>query len=1052
MLHRTRNLVEDWRKGDGDKLARLEMESAIAWPGGGGWQTTAEEEERHLRESNLVGAFVTEERDRIIGICTLWAKPGQKEHAYIPYLNCHPAYHGKKHGKSVLRASVERAYQEGFRKVDLNTWPANLKAVPLYKKMGFMWRPDSSVRMENFTPAARRHSLGRAFFSRHDWYETQVRELKPEEDLVKRGRVKVYEYLWQGKGGEFLRMVFDRQSWDVIEIENNELLASCRLPDEKLVAGIPHTARWCVMNKRPDPVQVFLTVSGDPGISAEKREVLEVADSVETVGTFVIDPDLPEKKEDPRASILRTDLVIDGMGMVLAAGIGVRQAVDVSADAPRSILSPGASREVILTLRSNLEKKCKAVISVKPAGGVMVQKGTYGMTMDAKGAAEVSIPLLAKAEGPVVIEVETSAVMGTKRIPVKTKRIDLLAVKGAGVSGCLGEDHALVCSGGLVMSVGLRGGRANVFQRLRAGLPHRLDIHRPQIGPPFTDDEFFEEKAEATLHHKGGAMVLRLRTRSILRPGLMLERRIVLGPGPIIEVVDTGMNGTGCTLDLNLKWGCFLSIWPRAELVVPRDRGVYRDICDSGGRSLRDLKLPTGGDKWAEGWFCLQDDQGCSAGILWDQAERVRAGSWGEIERKIGRIEPGESKTMEPVYAFVGEGGWQTVRGWWQTLIGEGVPEHEAGQSPTRRPIETGIEPNPLIVKEEKTKASLFLRNVGDHKLKGRLEVKTPTSLRSTPNSVVVPALCQERPLKRRIEFKRSKRIRAGLREVDVRFVTEEAIYREVGRVVVLAPKAPPVEVYPEEDSSVLAIDNGILTVKVAPGFLGSVISLKRDGREFLNSAYPRPSTYGWMNPWHGGISPMYGRLWGNLHKEKFHCRIVRRRGHQGLIWHGIRVTSTIKNEDARGHSIAIEYLLAQGVDVLAILPTCREVLGIHSRGDLGFMVFPAFAKAAGRASFWSPTSESVTALSPPHWSGAGNWQWGGILGKNGQVLFLSARGREAHAGGESTGATGCMLEASIRGRMAARGRIEGLFFLLPAFDRAVAETHAVWSEFLKLP
>ena len=110
MLHKTRNLVENWRKGDAEKLARLEMESHSGWPGGGGWRTTPEDEERNIRESNLLGAFVTESLNRLIAICTIRANPGQTEHAFVPYLNCRPDYHGKKHGKTVLRAAVERAY------------------------------------------------------------------------------------------------------------------------------------------------------------------------------------------------------------------------------------------------------------------------------------------------------------------------------------------------------------------------------------------------------------------------------------------------------------------------------------------------------------------------------------------------------------------------------------------------------------------------------------------------------------------------------------------------------------------------------------------------------------------------------------------------------------------------------------------------------------------------------------------------------------------------------------------------------------------------------
>ena len=84
MLHKTRNLVEDWRKGDAEKLAAFEMEADTAWPGGGGWQTTADEQEREIPESSLLGAFVTENERRIVSICTIRAKPGQKGQCLHP--------------------------------------------------------------------------------------------------------------------------------------------------------------------------------------------------------------------------------------------------------------------------------------------------------------------------------------------------------------------------------------------------------------------------------------------------------------------------------------------------------------------------------------------------------------------------------------------------------------------------------------------------------------------------------------------------------------------------------------------------------------------------------------------------------------------------------------------------------------------------------------------------------------------------------------------------------------------------------------------------------
>ena len=1049
MLHKTRNLVEDWRKRDAEKLATLEMEADVAWPGGGGWQTTPEEQEREIRESNLMGAFVTENKQRIISICTIRAKPGQKAHAFVPHLNCHPDYHGKKHGKSVLWAALDRAYEAGFQRVDLSTWPGNLKAVPLYKKMGFMWRPDSSVHMENFTPAARRHPLAAVFFARHDWYETHVRELSLEEDVMIRGKVKIYEYLWRAPDGDFLRLVFDRQSWGIIEIENNDLMVSCSLSDEKLVAGVPHPVRWRIVNKKPDPVRVSLTASGDPGVEVKKREALEVTDAAELRGTFVIDPNIEEKTHEPKAAVLRTDLGIDGVGIELVAGIDVRQAVDVSVDAVRSTLTPGTPQEALLTLRSNLDEACTAQLRVTPAGGADVSERR--VELDPKGGAEFPAPVMAPQAGPVSLDVETSAVVGRKTIPVKTRRLDLLAVDRGGVSGGVGEEGALLCGGGLMVSANLRNGQVSIFHRLRALRSRRLDLHRPKLGPPFAGDDLFQEKAEASVEQDAFGVVLRLRTRSVLRPGVMLDRRIAVGQGPLVRMVDTVINGSTLPLDLSLVQGWGMRIGPGASFVVPRKQGVYRQTAGSGGRDLDELRLPEEGEAWPEGWLCAEKEDGCAAGILWDRAERVGPGPWGSMRLRAGHVKPGESKTLDPIYAFVGDGNWQTIRGWWQTLFGS-VPEVEASPAPTHRPIEFGIEPGPLLIAGGKAEATLRLSHVGEYKLNGELILEESASLRSDVASIKVSGLCESNPVVRKVGFRPTERARSETEDIGVRFETEEAVYRFTERALILPANASEVRMTRQQKGRVIVVDNGILTAKVAPSFLGSVISLQREGREYLNSSYPDAAPRGWMNPWHGGISPAYGRLWETLYKERFRYRVIERKGRQGLVWRGVRVHCRIAQEQARGQSIAVEYLLAPGADVLAILPSCCDEMGISANGDVGFQIWPGFAASPGTASFHNPTHESITALAAPHWSGAGRWNWGGILGKSGEALFLSAKGEGAHAGGESEGDEGCLLEGNLERWMSPHERIEGLFFLLPTTGLEEGKAGVVWSEFEALP
>ena len=215
-----------------------------------------------------------------------------------------------------------------------------------------------------------------------------------------------------------------------------------------------------------------------------------------------------------------------------------------------------------------------------------------------------------------------------------------------------------------------------------------------------------------------------------------------------------------------------------------------------------------------------------------------------------------------------------------------------------------------------------------------------------------------------------------------MRFETEEAVYRFTERALILPANASEVRMTRQQKGRVIVVDNGILTAKVAPSFLGSVISLQREGREYLNSSYPDAAPRGWMNPWHGGISPAYGRLWETLYKERFRYRVIERKGRQGLVWRGVRVHCRIAQEQARGQSIAVEYLLAPGADVLAILPSSCDEMGDQrqwgtwaSKSGRGSPPHPGPRRSTTRPMSPLPRSRRPTGPEPD--AGTGEELWG---------------------------------------------------------------------------
>src|SRR5690348_1127699 len=124
---------------DAARIAAMFNDFDSAWPGGftRGNVETEETILAHGKRVRHVAVFV--------GFCNLEAQAGQHDISYIGLLGARLSHHGKGVGKMLLRAMVQRCTDLGYRQVTLHTWPGNTKAVPIYKKTGFHWVPETDV-------------------------------------------------------------------------------------------------------------------------------------------------------------------------------------------------------------------------------------------------------------------------------------------------------------------------------------------------------------------------------------------------------------------------------------------------------------------------------------------------------------------------------------------------------------------------------------------------------------------------------------------------------------------------------------------------------------------------------------------------------------------------------------------------------------------------------------------------------------------------------------------------------------------------------------------
>jgi ribosomal protein S18 acetylase RimI-like enzyme len=131
-------IIKEYREEYALAVAKMWNLSRDSW---GGDTRVHTEDSVKTKEANAgnIALYLAVDGEEVVGYCSLSEYKEDIGSLYIPLLNVRPDYHGKKIGKMLVMKAVEKTIELGWPRVDLYTWPGNVKAVPLYKKCGFFW-------------------------------------------------------------------------------------------------------------------------------------------------------------------------------------------------------------------------------------------------------------------------------------------------------------------------------------------------------------------------------------------------------------------------------------------------------------------------------------------------------------------------------------------------------------------------------------------------------------------------------------------------------------------------------------------------------------------------------------------------------------------------------------------------------------------------------------------------------------------------------------------------------------------------------------------------
>lgn len=280
-------VIAEYHEGFAAGIAKMWNLSRDSW---GGDTSVMTEEQVKTKEANNgnITLYLALDGEEVVGYCGLSEYKEDTGSLYIPLLNVRPDYHGRKIGKMLVLKALQKTIELGWPRLDLYTWPGNVKAVPLYKKCGFFWEDrDDTTHLMNFIPAVHQTQLLKPAFEKLDWYSSSMREIDVKPDGIKESGFTFYEYLWES-GEVSARVRFERTGRGISLIETDDYLLELSMDHHEVIENEIQNFQLKLINKTGVPVSFKAEGNNQGRVEAVfEHDLMAESDTVIT-GQFIV--------------------------------------------------------------------------------------------------------------------------------------------------------------------------------------------------------------------------------------------------------------------------------------------------------------------------------------------------------------------------------------------------------------------------------------------------------------------------------------------------------------------------------------------------------------------------------------------------------------------------------------------------------------------------------------------------------------------------------------------------------------------------------------------
>jgi len=928
--------VREYCDADAESVSRMWRESASAWPGGGpsgGEDSTPSRVRQEQRDLSTLATYIaflphpSTGEERAVGYCSLFEYTGQADTAYVGTLSAHPAWHGKGVGRDLLRAALQRTVEMGYTRLDLNTWAGNLKAVPLYKKSGYFWVPDTTVKMENYLPLIFRLPAAQQFFQRADWYADLKRELDVKPDEEKHGHTEVYTYRWE-KDGQLLQVVIDRRARGVAALETERFAVSIEIDDPRLPIGGTRNVRWRLRNTGRRPAQVSVLAEGEDAVRCTFQSSQVVENTAEWSAPVTAEQPRTKPASNRPSNRVRSTVVVDGDPVQLVSGTQLVQPISLEFETGRRFLVPGVRQDMWLTLDNPFEEPVSGTLHLSATPGLRIDRGTIEFAIEPRSRTSERITLEAAQSGTETLRAHAQVDRAEgDALRTKVYDLDLFCGEPGEIYIEQDDERVRIHSDRIALSAPLKPSgdwmvRFSVVER-ESGTS--ILSHATSLGPPFVPSVFTNSTWTPRIEHRGSAVLLVLSTSPDAYPGLTFERHILFSPSGLIRVSYRATNAGGVSRMLEVSAGTSVNLGlpRRTEIAVPLATGlVVEDSSRFPDWNESDVSQPS---RYAESWMAEFGEGWCGA-TIWREVKEIQA-DWmtPDLVLDLGTVEPGARVETAPVYVYAGQGDWKTARALWRQLV---APDGSRDSVAPRPAHSARIERFTFASAE--ASAKVVLTSERSRGLSGSVQLETGVTA-VTSGEVTDLRLGNPSTLEVRVTLPEVAQAVPALVVLDHERSTdryETPLFR-VGNT----QEPVTVGIEGSGDTQRVTLDNGRLRIGIVPAEMARVaeLSVRCPDGVWQNQLYAPDTTPGifvWFNPWYGGIHPTLDvDKWypGRLTKERWTWSSTTRTGQHGIEWQGITVSTLTTGADftgvrqVAGLRVEISYLTCGESNLLAV-------------------------------------------------------------------------------------------------------------------------------------